>query len=217
MNKHEATRSPLSTSAAIFYNCNLSGVSRSTKYSVLNDMAMMRKAETRSPLNKTHKLKRQEWAKKYLKTDLSKVLWTDEMRVTPDEPDGWARGWISNTHKAPLRLKMPARGRWCTGMGRLDLFGVWNELKINSQTYCQFLKDTSSSGTEKKSASFNKAFTFMQDNAPPHTTKYCMYCNYCTAWLASKGLKNEKLMTWPPSSPDLNPIENFWALLKQEI
>lgn len=24
-------------------------------------------------------------------------------------------------------------------------------------------------------------------------------------------------MTWPPSSPDLNPIENFWALLKQDI
>ena len=24
-------------------------------------------------------------------------------------------------------------------------------------------------------------------------------------------------MTWPPSSPDLNPIDNLWALLKHEI
>ena len=24
-------------------------------------------------------------------------------------------------------------------------------------------------------------------------------------------------MTWPPSSPDLHPIENLWALLKRDI
>ena len=38
--------------------------------SVLRDMAKVRKAETRTPLNKTHKLKRLHWAKKYLKTVL---------------------------------------------------------------------------------------------------------------------------------------------------
>lgn len=26
-----------------------------------------------------------------------------------------------------------------------------------------------------------------------------------------------KVMNWPPYSPDLNPIENLWALLKAEI
>ena len=40
----------------------------------------------------------------------------------------------------------------------------------------------------------------MQDNAPSHASKYS------TAWLASQGLKDERRMTWPPSSPDLNPI-----------
>ncbi|KAI3372930.1 hypothetical protein L3Q82_023374, partial [Scortum barcoo] len=37
---------------------------------------------------------------------------------------------------------------------------------------------------------------------------------YSTAWLASKGLRDERIMTWPPSSPDLNPVENLWALLQ---
>ena len=51
----------------------------------------------------------------------------------------------------------------------------------------------------------------MQDNAPSHASKYS------TAWLASKGLKDNRIMTWPPSSPDLNPIENLWSLLKHDI
>jgi len=29
--------------------------------------------------------------------------------------------------------------------------------------------------------------------------------------------EDERIMIWPPSSPDLNPIENLRALLKQEI
>ena len=103
--KREATRNSLSSSAVIFHNCNLPGEPRSTRCLVLRDMAKVRKAETRPPPNKTHKLKRQDWAKKYLKTDFSKVLWTDDMRVTLDRLDGRPHGWISNGHTAPLRVR----------------------------------------------------------------------------------------------------------------
>jgi len=49
---------------------------------------------------------------------------------------------------------------------------------------------------------------FMQDNAPIHTA------HIIRDWFAEQGIE---VMDWPPYSPDLNPIENLWALLKQEM
>uniref|UniRef100_A0A3P9BF43 NACHT domain-containing protein n=1 Tax=Maylandia zebra TaxID=106582 RepID=A0A3P9BF43_9CICH len=67
--------------------------------------------ERRPPLNKTHKLKRQDWAKKYLKTDFSKVLWTDEMRVSLDGPDGWAQSAEVNDEHEVRQIEKVCRKR----------------------------------------------------------------------------------------------------------
>lgn len=47
--------------------------------------------------------------------DFSKLLQTDEMRVTLNGSDGRVPGWISNGPRAPLRLRS-ARWRWGTDM-----------------------------------------------------------------------------------------------------
>lgn len=51
---------------------------------------------------------------------------------------------------------------------------------------------------------------FMQDNAPSHTSKY-----YSVA--GKNRPKRRKTNDMAPCSPDLNPIENMWSLIKCEI
>ena len=54
----------------------------------------------------------------------------------------------------------------------------------------------------------HKCTTFMQDGAPCHGSK-----------IVSEFLKKKKIKTidWPGNSPDLNPIENVWSLLKNKV
>ena len=52
---------------------------------------------------------------------------------------------------------------------------------------------------------------FQQDGAPAHTALISQ------AWLRTNFPSFWNKEIWPPNSPDLSPIENMWAILKEKV
>ncbi len=51
-------------------------------------------------------------------------------------------------------------------------------------------------------------FIFQQDLAPAHTAKSTK------SWLNNHGVG---VLDWPANSPDLNPTENIWSIVKRKM
>jgi hypothetical protein len=75
---------------------------------------------------------------------------------------------------------------------------------VNQDTYREIL--TQSRIVETLSNRFGRqGFWWQQDNAPPHQP------------VRRELARTLKVMTWPPYSPDLSPIEQMWAMIKRKL
>ena len=60
----------------------------------------------------------------------------------------------------------------------------------------------------KRQLTKNQNFLLMEDNAPAHDSVYTNRLR------EAEGIQKVK---WPPNSPDFNPIEHIWHLMKKRI
>jgi transposase len=157
---------------------------------------------------------RAEWARKHrhwTTTEWSRIVFSDETAVSLCQPRSQfvhrrKNQRITQQHITPHRPFVQKVMFW----GCISVFGPGPLIPIvgtmNSNKYLDILEQHLFTYCDVWFP--DGYFQYQQDNAPCHKARTVQH--FFTE-------KNIDVLQWPPYSPDLNCIENIWALLKQKL
>ncbi|GBB95132.1 hypothetical protein RclHR1_24820003 [Rhizophagus clarus] len=165
--------------------------------------------ETFKPLlSEKHRANRLKWAKKHQKFDWKQVIFTDEstFQLFQSNRKVWkfvGRPKIFRTVKHPQKVHVWGCFSF-SGFGKLICF----ERNLDALFMCSIYERGLLPSACELFGEDSIDWILQEDNDPKHRSKIC------------KKWKEENEVTvlpWPSMSPDQNPIENVWQLLKIKI
>ncbi len=187
--------------------------SKTVKRVLKNEGYKKCKARKKPFISDTNRKKRKIWAKEHRDWSMykwKKVVWSDECNIENNNNQQamvWRRQceeFIPECMVGTVKSGRFSIGIWgCIGWNGIGPLRVY-EGCMSSEKYIELMEDVMPEIEEK----FGENIIFQDDNASCHESARTK------KW---KDANELNVMEWVPQSPDMNPIENLWSLLKRKL